>query len=85
MAGFVYSALLVLFFFPALTLKAQTSASLANGSSLHFPDNEQLRRFKTMSDPRLAPDGKRILIRVTEPSVANWREWRRPAAAHLLA
>jgi dipeptidyl aminopeptidase/acylaminoacyl peptidase len=66
MAGFVYSALLVLFFFPALTLKAQTSASLANGSSLHFPDNEQLRRFKTMSDPRLAPDGKRILIRVTD-------------------
>jgi dipeptidyl aminopeptidase/acylaminoacyl peptidase len=66
MAGFVYSALLVLFFFPpAVALEAQTSASPGNGSN-HFPDNEQLRRFKTMSDPRLAPDGKRILIRVTD-------------------
>jgi dipeptidyl aminopeptidase/acylaminoacyl peptidase len=66
MAGFVYSALLVLFFLlPAVALKAQTSASPGNGSN-HFPDNEQLRRFKTMSDPRLAPDGKRILIRVTD-------------------
>jgi dipeptidyl aminopeptidase/acylaminoacyl peptidase len=40
-----------------------TTASAAAGS---FPTNEQLRRFKTMSDPRLAPDGKRILIRVTD-------------------
>src|ERR1700679_2306590 len=71
MAGFVYSALLVLFFLPAVVLKAQTSASPSNGSTgsatrLHLPDNDQLRRFKTMSDPRLAPDGKRILIRVTD-------------------
>jgi dipeptidyl aminopeptidase/acylaminoacyl peptidase len=71
MPGFVYSALLVLFFSPALALKAQTSASPGNGptgsaAGLSFPDNEQLRRFKTMSDPRLAPDGKRVLIRVTD-------------------
>ena len=31
-----------------------------------FPDNEQLRHFRTMSDPRLAPDGKRVLLRVIE-------------------
>src|ERR1700733_12055829 len=72
MAGFVYRALLVLFFLlPAVALKAQTSASPGNGptgsaTGLSFPDNEQLRRFKTMSDPRLAPDGKRILIRTTD-------------------
>jgi dipeptidyl aminopeptidase/acylaminoacyl peptidase len=38
----------------------------ASAAALSFPTNEQLRRFKTMSDPRLAPDGKRILIRITD-------------------
>src|ERR1700733_5003240 len=46
--------------FSALPLRAQTT------STPSFPSNEQLRRFRTMSDPRLAPDGKRILIRVTD-------------------
>ena len=50
----------LLLIFPALRLGAQTT------STPGFPSNEQLRRFKTMSDPRLAPDGKRILIRVTD-------------------
>jgi Tol biopolymer transport system component len=57
MARFVCTALLLLFFLPALPVAAQVGA---------FPTNEQLRRFKTMSDPRLAPDGKRILLRVTD-------------------
>ena len=34
--------------------------------ALSFPSNEQLRHFKTISDPRLAPDGKRIQIRITD-------------------
>lgn len=33
-----------------------------------FPTNEQLRHFKAMSDPRLSPDGRRILVRITEPT-----------------
>jgi hypothetical protein len=64
MAGFVRDALLPLFFLGALSLGAQAPAP--SGAALSFPTNEQLRRFKTMNDPRLAPDGKRILIRITE-------------------
>jgi dipeptidyl aminopeptidase/acylaminoacyl peptidase len=57
--------------FSALPLAAQVAAPSANTTAASsatpsFPDNEQLRRFKTMSDPRLAPDGKHILIRVTD-------------------
>ena len=51
------SLLLIL---PALPLRAQAA------SAPSFPSNELLRRFKTMADPRLAPDGKRILFRVTD-------------------
>jgi dipeptidyl aminopeptidase/acylaminoacyl peptidase len=50
--------LLLLVVFPSLHLRAQAA----------FPSNEQLRHFKTMSDPRLSPDGKRVLLRVTEPT-----------------
>jgi dipeptidyl aminopeptidase/acylaminoacyl peptidase len=61
MASFISGAFLLLFLlFSALPVRAQTAASSG------FPNNEQLRRFKTMSDPRLSPDGKHILIRVTE-------------------
>lgn len=53
-----------------ITSHAQPPASSGNGNgpaaALHFPDNEELRHFKTMGDPRLAPDGKRILLLVTE-------------------
>ncbi len=41
-------------------------ASAAPGES--FPTNEQLRHFKAISDPRLSPDGRRILVRITEPT-----------------
>src|ERR1700761_6378164 len=52
----------LLLFFSVLPLRAQTTSASTPG----FPSNEQLRRFKTMSDPRLAPEGKRILFRVTD-------------------
>jgi hypothetical protein len=65
MAGLVRDALLPLFLLcTTLPLRPQTPAP--SGAAPSFPTNEQLRRFKTMSDPRLAPDGKRILIRITE-------------------
>ncbi len=61
MAGFVTDVLLsLLLIFSVLPLRAQATGTPS------FPSNEQLRRFKTMSDPRLAPDGKGILIRVTD-------------------
>jgi dipeptidyl aminopeptidase/acylaminoacyl peptidase len=70
MARFFSSALVLLLALPTapLPLRAQAAAPPSDGTAttLSFPDNEQLRHFKTMSDPRLAPDGKRILIRVTD-------------------
>src|SRR5277367_2300025 len=60
MPSFISGVLLVLFLLPSsVPLSGQAPA-------LSFPNNEQLRRFKTMSDPRLSPDGKRILIRTTD-------------------
>ena len=72
MASFISRASLLFFLFPTLQLRAQTPASSGNvttassAPALSFPDNEQLRHFKTMGDPRLASDGKRILIRITD-------------------
>jgi len=69
MAGFVRDALLPLFLLcTTLPLGAQAlaTAPTESGVALSFPTNEQLRRFKSMSGPRLAPDGKRILLSITE-------------------
>jgi hypothetical protein len=69
MAGFVRDALLPLFLlWTTLPLGAQAlaTAPTEGGVALSFPTNEQLRRFKSMSGPRLAPDGKRILLSTTE-------------------
>ncbi len=44
-----------------LPSRGQSAASAAN-----FPGNEQLRHFKAIGDPRLSPDGRRILARITE-------------------
>ena len=68
MAGFVRDALLPLFllwYHPAAWGAGPATAPTEELRS-SFPTNEQLRRFKSMSDPRLAPDGKRILLRITE-------------------
>ena len=74
MASFFSLPSLLLFsLFPALPLGAQSPASprdvaTASPAAPGFPNNEQLRHFKTMNDPRLAPDGKHVLIRITEPT-----------------
>lgn len=52
-----FPALLSAVLVAALPLVAQTSA---------YPTNEQLRHFRSMGDPRLAPDGKHILLRITD-------------------
>lgn len=72
MASHVTGAFLLLSILaPALPLRAQAPASSGNvtaasSTALRFPDNEELRHFKSMNDPRLAPDGRRILIRITD-------------------
>jgi dipeptidyl aminopeptidase/acylaminoacyl peptidase len=33
---------------------------------LTFPTNEQLRHYKAMGDPQLSPDGKSVLVRITD-------------------
>ena len=72
MASFISATSLLLFLlFAALPLRAQAPVSSGNvtaasSAALSFPNNEQLRHFKTMSDPRLAADGKHILIRITD-------------------
>ena len=77
MIRFISRAFLLLFFvFPAPPLRAQVPASssdltAASAAALSFPNNEQLRRFKAMSDPRLAPDGRRILIRMTDATASG--------------
>ena len=68
---FARAGAFLLLFVPALLLRGQAPASSSNvatasATAPSFPTNEQLRRFKTMSDPCLAPDGKRILIRITD-------------------
>jgi dipeptidyl aminopeptidase/acylaminoacyl peptidase len=35
----------------------------------HFPTNEDLRHTRTLTDPRLSPDGRSVLLIVTEPTV----------------
>ena len=69
MAGFVRDALLPLFLLCTvvpLGAQAPPTTSTPSGAAPSFPTNEQLRHFKSMSDPRLAPDGKRILLSITE-------------------
>ena len=31
-----------------------------------FPTNEQMRHYRAMGDPRLSPDGQRVLVQITE-------------------
>ena len=31
-----------------------------------FPTNEQMRHYKGMGDPRLSPDGRKVLVRITD-------------------
>ena len=52
----------------ALVLLAGTVPCLAQtaANSSGFPSNEQLRHFKAIEDPRLSPDGRRILVRITD-------------------
>jgi dipeptidyl aminopeptidase/acylaminoacyl peptidase len=38
----------------------------AKGGALTFPTNEQMRHYKAMGNPRLSPDGQRVLVQITD-------------------
>src|SRR3954462_13957321 len=38
-----------------------------------FPSNEDMRHFRSVSDPRLSPDGKAVLFRVTDSTADGGR------------
>jgi len=44
-------------------------ASGASAQTGHFPTNEDLRHTRNLNDPRLSPDGRSVLLSVTEPAV----------------
>jgi dipeptidyl aminopeptidase/acylaminoacyl peptidase len=52
----------------ALCLVSFPVISAAQG---HFPSNEDLRHVRAISEPRLSPDGRSILIKVTDPTAAG--------------
>ncbi len=60
----------------AAVLPAGALALAAQAPGTHFPTNEDLRRTRTLDDPRLSPDGKSVLFAVTEPTTDS-------AARHL--
>ena len=56
-------------------LAALCLASLPVGSAAegHFPSNQDLRHVRAISGPRLSPDGRSILIEVTDPTADGGR------------
>jgi dipeptidyl aminopeptidase/acylaminoacyl peptidase len=58
-AAMVSFALMTVF---AAALPAQEKPA----TTLTFPTNEQMRHYRTMGDPRLSPDGQRVLFRVVD-------------------
>jgi dipeptidyl aminopeptidase/acylaminoacyl peptidase len=50
----------------ALGLGLVVGSSCAQEKPATFPTNEQMRHYKAMGDPRLSPDGKHVLLRITD-------------------
>jgi dipeptidyl aminopeptidase/acylaminoacyl peptidase len=52
----------------ALMALALSFAAAGRGQAKapEFPTNEQLRHYKAMSDPQLSPDGKQVLVRISD-------------------
>src|ERR1700679_497438 len=42
------------------------SAGFGQEKTPSFPTNEQMRHYKGMGDPQLSPDGKQVLVRITD-------------------
>jgi dipeptidyl aminopeptidase/acylaminoacyl peptidase len=50
----------------AVGLGLVVGAACAQEKPAAFPTNEQMRHLKAMGDPRLSPDGRQILLRITD-------------------
>ncbi|RRA47167.1 S9 family peptidase [Acidipila sp. EB88] len=48
--------------------------SVAQQPSPRYPDNEQLRHYRTMSEPKLSPDGRQVLFSVREATADGGKE-----------
>jgi hypothetical protein len=74
------------------TLAGEGQSPPADGL-LTFPTNEQMRHFKAMGELQLSPDGKRVLVRITEATADGAKshlwlvevKWGRGAAANVFA
>jgi dipeptidyl aminopeptidase/acylaminoacyl peptidase len=50
----------------AVGLGLLVGAASAQEKPAAFPTNEQMRHYRAMGDPRLSPDGKQVLLRMTD-------------------
>ena len=48
-----------------LTLFLCVAIGIPGASTLHFPTNDDLRHMGAIADPRLSPDGRQVLVRIT--------------------
>ncbi len=51
---------------PTLLALCLCSVSLAHAADDHFPSNEDLRHVRSLSQPRLSPDGHSVLVQITD-------------------
>lgn len=49
-----------------LVVASAAAQGKPKGGPLTFPTNEQMREYRGMGDPRLSPDGKRVLVQITD-------------------
>ena len=49
------------------------TALAASAEDARFPNNEDMRHFRSMDSPRLSPDGQQVLIRVTDDTAHGGR------------
>jgi dipeptidyl aminopeptidase/acylaminoacyl peptidase len=57
----------------ALICVASLTGVRAHAANPTHPSNEDLRHVRAMADPRISPDGSRVLIRISDPTVEGGR------------
>jgi dipeptidyl aminopeptidase/acylaminoacyl peptidase len=57
----------------ALLVAVWLCPSVAHGAEAVFPSNEDLRHVRTLNDPLLAPDGRRVLLQVADATAEGGR------------
>ncbi|HXP63835.1 MAG TPA: hypothetical protein VN815_00045, partial [Steroidobacteraceae bacterium] len=49
------------------------AAARAQAADAAYPSNEDLRHVRAMADPRIAPDGRRVLVRISDSTADGGR------------